>query len=84
MNKEKILSDLERDSFNGQITIGEFRKRVKEYAEIHHADHQNKDLQKEVEELRAGIRDAQQEMLWGGCSYGDTAYKILKEALKTK
>jgi len=41
MNKEKILSDLERDSFNGQITIDEFRKRVKQYAEIHHTEQCN-------------------------------------------
>jgi len=41
MNKEKILSDLERDSFNGQITIDEFRKRVKKYAEIYHTEQCN-------------------------------------------
>lgn len=41
MTKEKILSELEKDSFNGQITIDEFRERVKKYAEIHHTEQCN-------------------------------------------
>ena len=37
MDLEKQLSKLEQDSFNGQISISDFRKRVQTYAETYHA-----------------------------------------------
>lgn len=33
---QKQLSKLEQDSFNGQISISDFRKRVQTYAETYH------------------------------------------------
>jgi hypothetical protein len=37
MDLQKQLNDLMRDSFNEQITMSEFEKRVKNYAETYHA-----------------------------------------------
>lgn len=37
MDLQKQLSKLEQDSFNGQISISDFRKRVQTYAETYHA-----------------------------------------------
>src|SRR3990167_1583902 len=41
MNKEKLLKELQRDSFNGQITIPEFIEKVKKYAELYAQEIQN-------------------------------------------
>lgn len=40
MNKKKILEDLKRDSFNGQITIEDFEARVQKYAELYDKERQ--------------------------------------------
>ena len=38
MKKENKLKELERESFNGTITIPDFRKKVNEYAELYHQE----------------------------------------------
>ena len=55
MEKEQILKELERDSFNGDLTISEFRKRVEMYAEKYHEEKLKENMVEEMNELLEAI-----------------------------